>query len=233
MKRYVALMAAAWLGGLAGLRGESLDEEYLRIYDAIQEADALSGAAQADPALVKYGQAQAALLRFQQAHPDWNVMVVKYRLSDLTNKIAELSPKASGSRLGPGLAALTLGAASNSMAATAPKPPPPEDWQEQLTAIKLRASRFEADNRLLEAKLREAIALRPAAIDPAELAKALERVKTLEKENELLKVSLAEIRTKQASILAGQAADRIQHLERERDDLRKQIEAQKRLPGAH
>jgi len=47
----------------------------------------------------------------------------------------------------------------------------------------------------LEAKLKEALAAQPAAVDPRELAKAQEQVKDLQKENELLKFSLANVKT--------------------------------------
>jgi hypothetical protein len=55
---------------------------------------------------------------------------------------------------------------------------------------------MQADKVLLEAKLKEALAVQPAAVDPRELARAEEKIKGLVKENELLKVTLAQEKAK-------------------------------------
>jgi len=60
----------------------------------------------------------------------------------------------------------------------------------QIHALAVEVQQLKEDKAILEAKLREALAARPAAIDPRELARAEERIKLLEKEKELLKVSL-------------------------------------------
>jgi tetratricopeptide (TPR) repeat protein len=53
--------------------------------------------------------------------------------------------------------------------------------------------RLEGDKVVLEAKLKEALAARPAAVDPRELARSQDMARELQKENELLKASLAQI----------------------------------------
>ena len=55
---------------------------------------------------------------------------------------------------------------------------------------------MQADKAVLEAKLKEALALQPAALDPRELARAEEKIKGLVKENDLLKVTLAQEKAK-------------------------------------
>jgi len=55
---------------------------------------------------------------------------------------------------------------------------------------------LQADKSLLEAKLKEALAAQPAPMDPRELAKAEEKIKALQKENDLLKVSLNQAKAK-------------------------------------
>src|SRR5262249_40355281 len=75
---------------------------------------------------------------------------------------------------------------------------------------------------LLEAKLKEALAMRPAAADPSQLARAEDQIKALQKENELLKVGVE--KQKQAAPPPDQSA-RIKQLENERNDLQKQLEA--------
>jgi len=73
---------------------------------------------------------------------------------------------------------------------------------DEVRVLQERVNRTEADKALLEAKLREALAAQPAAIDPRELAKAEGKIQTLQKENELLKTSLQQLQSK-----AGQPAD--------------------------
>lgn len=64
------------------------------------------------------------------------------------------------------------------------------DLTNQLRAAwdQLRAA--EADKALLQAKLREALAAQPAAIDPRELARADEKIRALQKDNDLLRLAL-------------------------------------------
>src|SRR6266567_910761 len=56
--------------------------------------------------------------------------------------------------------------------------------------------RLSARNALLENKLKEALSVQPAAVDPRELAKAEEQIRLLQKEKELYKVSLAQEKAK-------------------------------------
>ena len=51
---------------------------------------------------------------------------------------------------------------------------------------------LQADNGTLQAKLKEALAVQPAAVDPREMARIQEQLRSLIKENDLLKVSLAQ-----------------------------------------
>ena len=57
---------------------------------------------------------------------------------------------------------------------------------------------LQADKAVLEAKLKEALSVQPAAVDPRELAKAEEKIRNLLKENDLLKVSLDQAKAKPA-----------------------------------
>ena len=66
--------------------------------------------------------------------------------------------------------------------------------------------KLQADNTTLQAKLKEALAAQPAAIDSRELARARETIRSLMKENDLLKVSLAQGKTGKPR--AGRARNR-------------------------
>jgi tetratricopeptide (TPR) repeat protein len=178
MKRFAVLVIVLFCG-LASALAQGLDDEYVQIFKTIQEADSLSSAAPAQ-ALTKYLDAQAALDRLHKGSPDWNTRIVTYRLSYLADRIAALSPTTS----------LAAPGQTNEVKAAQPAPAlAPADWQGQSTRFQQHIAQLQADNDLLQAKLKEALAVRPAAVDPAELARAQDRIKSLEKENELLKVS--------------------------------------------
>ena len=186
MKRFVALVLVILCWGMAGALGQGLDDDYVQIFRLIQEADALTASAPSQ-ALAKYLDAQSALDRLHKGSPDWNTRIVNYRLSYLAGRIAALS----ASTVPPSAAQTTE---SNSpQTAVAPKPgqaQAPSNWQDQLNGLNEQVRQLQSEKQLLEAKLKEALAMRPAAADPAELAKAEDRIKTLQKENELLKVSI-------------------------------------------
>jgi tetratricopeptide (TPR) repeat protein len=184
MKRFVLLVLVICSGALVGAFGQGLDDEYVQIYRQIQEADTLSNTAPSQ-ALAKYLDAQVALDRLHKGSPEWNTRIVTYRLSYLAERIAALSPngaasaKANESKAGPD-AAKEVG-----------QPAAPADWQAQLANLQERVGQLQSDRAVLEAKLKEALALRPAAVDPALLAKAEEKIQALQKENELLKATKA------------------------------------------
>ena len=186
MKRFSVIVAL--LLALSGARAEGPDDQYIRIYTLIQEADKLNSGGQPSEALPKYLEAQTDLQRFQAGYPDWNVKVIKFRLSYVAEKIAAVAarvpaptPASTGAKpaappkAGPGLPA---------------QPAAPSDWEIQVSALKEQARQLQADKAILEAKLKEALAIQPAALDPRELARAEEKIKGLMKENDLLKVTL-------------------------------------------
>ena len=92
----LALAMALWTG-----QAVAQDDEYLRIYNLIEQADSLS-TNQPSAALPKYKEAQAALLNLQRSHRDWNAKVVAFRLNYVVEKIAAVSAKTSKSGGGPG-----------------------------------------------------------------------------------------------------------------------------------
>ena len=128
MKRCFALVMALLLAALPRLHAQGTDDQYVRIYNLIQEADSLSDGGHASDALSKYLQAQTALARFQKMNPDWNVPVVKFRLNYLASKVAALSAKVPA----PSHATTQLSVATPG----APKPGAPADWENQLSSLR-------------------------------------------------------------------------------------------------
>jgi Flp pilus assembly protein TadD len=112
---------------------------------------------------------------------------VNYRLSYLAKRIADLSaatPPPAESR--PAAPEPTTPAPITQK----PQPAPPADWQDQIGGLKDQARQLQSDKALLEAKLKEALAMRPAESEPGALAKAEQKIQALQKENDLLKVSV-------------------------------------------
>jgi hypothetical protein len=92
-KLALGLVVVASVLALGPSRAEGQDEDYLRIYEIIQQADSLSTNKQADAALAKYWEAQMALRNLQRDYPNWNKNVVSFRLNYLAERVGALSDK--------------------------------------------------------------------------------------------------------------------------------------------
>src|SRR6266849_4325047 len=177
MIRRFAWFGAILFAALLFARAEGPDDKYLWIYNLIQEGDALNDSGQAREAVIKYPEAEAALKALRVASPGWNEKIVSYRLEYLASKLEPLGrkfpptnqpPVVAGAEVSPGATLST----------------------NQLKALQEEVMRLSAQNALLAAKLKEALSVQPAAVDPRELAKAEEKIKLLQKERDLLKVGL-------------------------------------------
>jgi Tfp pilus assembly protein PilF len=186
MKWFLVILAL--LVTLSSAKAEGPDDQYVRIYTLIQEADKLAGGAHPSEALPKYAEAQTALQKFKTAYPDWNVQVVTYRLNYIAGRITALSGSAPAPA--PGVAATKPAEAPKATPPPAAQPAVVKELENQISALKEQGRQLQADKALLEAKLKEALAVQPAALDPRELARAEDRIKVLTKENDLLKVTL-------------------------------------------
>ena len=212
MKRYCALAILVLLAPLVAAYGQALDDQYVHVFNLMQEADTLSRDQPAQ-ALAKYVQAQTALQRIQRGNPEWNPKVVSFRLNYLSDRISALS------------AAIPAPSVSNNRPA-GPKPAAPADWEEQLNALKGQVHELQAEKVVLETKLKEAFDLRPAEADPRDLAKAQEKITSLQKENELLKVTLDKERAKPAPPADPAALDKTR---KQLEEANRQLALQKDL----
>jgi len=205
MKRFLALVVLFLLAGFPEANAESQDEQYVRIYNLIQQADSLNETGQTALALAKYLEAQTALKRFQTVNPGWNAKVINFRLKYLESKITPLATKTSVTNA-PSISTTNTPppAAKTEFALTRPaptaKPAVPGDATNQLKTLQEEVRQLAADKTLLQAKLQEALSIQPAVADPRELVKAEDRVKSLLKENELLKAGLAQEQAKSAKL---------------------------------
>jgi tetratricopeptide (TPR) repeat protein len=188
MKSFLA--AGCLLMGLAcNLHAQQeADDKYISVYGLIQQADSLLDAGSPGEALAAYGDAQIHLQLFQRQFPTWNPNIVGFRLNHIAEKIAELKSKGT----------TTPAPEKSSVKPESPNPPAATNETNLLLPSELDNARTQlqiaqAANDLLQAKLKEALAVQPAAIDPRELAEAREKIRDLMKENDLLKASHASV----------------------------------------
>jgi len=194
MKRFLVILPlflAFW-----GARAEGPDDQYIAIYNLIQEADKLNSGGRSSEALSNYLQAQTALQRFQRGYPDWNSRVVGFRLNYLADKIAALSARAPVPAAPVPSAVTSPGQPPSASPGQPVQPAAPSDWENQLSTLTDQVRQLQADKTVLEAKLKEALSVQPATVDPRELARAEARINDLLKENDLLKVSLDQEKTR-------------------------------------
>ncbi len=229
MKRVLSLVFALVLIGVC-LPARAQDDQYVRIYGLIQEGDAAYNSRQYVSAMGKYREALQQLQSFQRSYPEWNSNIVKYRLSFLEAIISEITLR-HATALVPADAAATN---------AAPKPAVlPAEVESQIAALKSQLQQLQTDNATLEAKLKEALRVQPAAADPRALERAESEIRNLQKENALLKVSLAEPRPAadpkeleqlkkqlaEANQKATENADRVTALTVEKADLEKKLQS--------
>lgn len=190
MKRFAALCLMLWLPILSC---PAQEDQYMVIYDLIQEGDTLLDANQPVQALAKYIEAQNRLQRFRQVYPNWNPKIINYRVTYLAEKTASLSehlPTVKDAKAGQ-----TNGTPVPALSAS--------EMASRIQMLQAQVQQMQAEKESLEAKLKEALSARPASVDPRELAKAQEQVKALQKENELLKVNLEEKSRSVATLVGG------------------------------
>src|SRR5579862_6456444 len=65
---------------------ENTDDEYIRVMNLMDRADALRATGKADAAKAKDEEAYKALMIFQKTHPKWKSKSVEYRLNQLAQE---------------------------------------------------------------------------------------------------------------------------------------------------
>ncbi len=186
MKRFVAVLGLLLAVNLPLANAQqSSDDRYIAIYNQILQADNMDESGQTRSALAQYTQAQAELAQFQKEYPDWDPNIVKYRLQYLVGKINQLtaqfpttSAPAAAVQANPATPAST-----NTAAIIQQQQPSIADMQAQLQNL-------QTANETLQAKLKEALAVQPATTGSVELTQAQDQIRSLMKENELLRATV-------------------------------------------
>lgn len=184
MRKLLTFVAAILALGLLGACGQNTEDQYIRIYGLIQDGDRLVAESKENEAMARYQEARTYLQGLQKGNPGWNEKVVKFRLTYLARQIETLAAKAQ-----PPAQIISEGnvPGTGSKLATAGGIP---ELEQQVGALRDQLKQLQGDKASLELKLKEALAVQPAAVDPRELAKVESRIQSLQKENELLKVTL-------------------------------------------
>ena len=178
----IAVLLFAGLVSTASAQ-QTADDKYIAIYGIIQQADNLATMGDPGEALAAFSDAQRQLQSFQKEFPDWNPKIVSFRLNHLADQIAELKSHAAMVT-----SAQKAVVAMTNAPAAAPPPAAPETPTE-LDNLRTQLQAAQVANEIWQAKLKEALSVQPAAVDPRELEKAQEKIRELMKQIDLLNAS--------------------------------------------
>jgi len=171
------------------VRSQGADQDYIEIYKLIKEADQYRDTGLAEQAATAYAQASNRLRTFQKTNPAWNNRVIEFRLKYIAREMGKL-PSASM----PAQVVVAQDAGKDSSGANekveAAVAEATSELGGQIQALNTRIEQLQEENRLYIAKLREAMAAKPAGFNPEELQQAEARIMALQKEKELLLVKL-------------------------------------------
>jgi tetratricopeptide (TPR) repeat protein len=205
MKWFSAFAAACLIATSPLVHAIGPDEDYISIYQVIEDGDQLLANNQTSAARAKFQAAQEALKKFKATYPTWNESTVNFRLQYVAEKLSKLAPPAA-----------TAPAPAQAPAAAQPAAVDPTAELRQTIA------QLQEQNKVLNAKLQEALAAQPAAVDPRELQKAQAQITTLQKERDLLKVALDQ---EQAKVAKAEDKSGLDAAQKEIASLRSQLAA--------
>ena len=156
---------------------QEADERYVGVYGLLQQADTLADTGDPGEAVAAYADVQSQLQRFQKQFPTWNPNIVSFRLNQVAGKLADLKSR-------PGFTAKKIPKLATP-AVVVPPPAANDQPTDELANLRTQLQTAQAANEILQAKVKEALAIQPAAVDPRELAKAQEKIRSLMKEIDL------------------------------------------------
>ena len=176
MNRFWVIVAALICFLSAAHAQQDADARYVAIYNIIQQADNLVEGNQPKDALNVYLEAETKLANFQKLFPNWDTGIIAYRLSDLKKKIAALQVATAPKKV----EVISVLDSTNPAATQA---------QAEASELSVQLQTVRLENQNLQAKLKEALATQPAAVDASELASAQQQLRELQKQNELLQTA--------------------------------------------
>ena len=164
---------------------QGADDRYVSIYGLIEQADNLAQTGDPGEAVAAFDDAQKQLQQFKREFPDWNPNIVSFRLNHIAEQVADLKTRpAYAAALRRSQPPVTNAPAFGLPPVSLALPTDSDNLRAQLAAA-------QAANDTLQAKLKEALAVQPAAVDPHELEKAQQQIRDLMKQIDLLNASAA------------------------------------------
>jgi hypothetical protein len=178
-------------------RAAGPDDQYVDIYNEILVADNLQQTGHAAQATARYLEAQAALKKLAEEHPNWNSEIVNFRLDYIAEQLQVLAKAA------PAIRAPLLTAAIAPKTATEVP-----NTAAEISGLQEQIRSLTSANAQLENKLKEALSVQPAAVSPRELAKADEKIITLQKEKDLIAVALEQAKAAKPQLTPPSESDK-------------------------
>ncbi len=180
------------------------DDDFIVVYNLIQQADASRDGGQISVARRAYAEAQQKLAELRRSYPTWNERVIAYRLRYVAEKLASLPPDPNAAEpakdpvvpASPGVPASELA--------------PSGEVISQFNALNAQIAQLAGDKKLLEARLREALSAQPAPVDPKELQQAVERIGTLQETNKVLLATLEQQQAERKNLVDKVVAEEAQ-----------------------
>src|SRR5688572_27934460 len=83
------------------VQADELDDKYLQVLNAVDQAAELEKSGKTDAAKARYQAMQKALLEIKKADPTWKANMVAHRLADVGAKLDAMSPKAATDTTAP------------------------------------------------------------------------------------------------------------------------------------
>ncbi len=180
------------------------DDDFIVVYNLIQQADTSRDTGQVSVARRGYAEAQQKLAELRRSYPTWNERVIAYRLRYVAEKLASLPPDPNAAEpskdpappAAPGVPASELA--------------PSGEVISQFNALNAQISQLAGDKKLLESKLREALSAQPAPVDPKEFQQAVERISTLQETNKVLLATLEQQQAERKNLVDKVVAEEAQ-----------------------
>jgi Flp pilus assembly protein TadD len=188
MKHFACMAALIFAVSFSARAQSNPDDQYIIIYSMMQQADSLQANGEPQQALTEFQQTYADLKKFQGVYPDWNPTIVNFRLKYMADKINGLTAQVPAPATNaPAMTATNaLSGAANVTAG-----PSESDLLAEVDSLKQQVAQLQAANQLLQNKLQEALSAQPAPADAQALAQAQDQVRSLMKENDLLRANMA------------------------------------------
>ncbi len=227
--RYFSLMVLATFLTVALARAEGPDDLYVKVYNLIQQGDDFSRAEQNRSAFERYQQAQKSLQSIRETYPEWNPKLLEFRISYVNDRLKAFGVNPPAAPVTPA-PATTVPPPSSPASPAAASPVKAEltaavgSMERQVGALMEENRALKYDRTILEAKLREALAAQPATVDAREVAKSEEKVRGLQKENDLLKVTLKQEQDRLKSMTPEGAQNALSEATRQVAEQSKSIE---------